>query len=102
MKLSDLRIPLHPSYQPPPPPMPRPAREIVIAPRMPAPPKNYQSNPFTTLGDVVVDCNGVREGKPCGWHAMGPRDQVKKAYDEHYKLYHSDEVGTLLLNQPRQ
>jgi len=78
------------------------AREIVVAPRVPAPPKEYGSTPFTTVGDIVLDCDGETEGKPCGWHIMGPRAVAKLAYDEHRKLYHSDQIGVVLLNQPRQ
>jgi hypothetical protein len=74
------------------------ARQLIVAPRMPAPPKAYAGSPFETLADVVVDCG--EDG--CGWHAMGPRDQIKLAWDEHYRMYHPGEVGVLLLNRPRQ
>ncbi len=79
-----------------------PAREIVVAPRMPERPKTYGLSPWTTDADAVVDCDGTIDGRRCGWHAMGPRATVKKAYDEHRRMFHSDEVGVLLLNQPRQ
>ncbi len=79
-----------------------PARDIVVAARLPEFPKNHTGNPFTSIGDIVADCDGTINGKPCGWHAMGPRAVVKKAYDEHRKQYHQTETGRLLLNRPRQ
>lgn len=80
------------------------AREIVVAPRMPKlNPGNYTGNPFTAEGDVVLDCESRdHEGVQCGWHAMGPRADVKRAYDEHRKQYHQEAIGVVLLNQPRQ
>ncbi len=79
-----------------------PAREIVIVPRLPDRPKTYGLSPWSTDADVTADCDGTINGKPCGWHAMGPRAQVKKAYDEHRRMFHSDDIGVVLLNQPRQ
>ncbi len=76
----------------------RKAREIVIAPRMPSLPKGDYRTPFTTKADVVADC--AAEG--CGYHVMGDRAQVKLALDEHRKMFHSSEIGVVLLNQPRQ
>lgn len=79
------------------------AREIVVAPRIPSlNPGNYTGNPFTSEGDVVADCEGQIDGKPCGWHAMGERAAVKASYDEHRKIYHQQEIGIVLLNVPRQ
>ena len=81
----------------------RHAREIVVAARLPAFRRDsYTGNPFTSEGDIVMDCTGEINGKPCGWHAMGPRADVKRAYDEHRKQYHQQEIGIVLLNQPRQ
>ena len=74
------------------------AREIIIAPRLPAKPKVHTGNPFTTIGDVTADC-----GVPgCGYHCMGPRQDVKRAMDEHHRMYHNETTGVVLLNQPRQ
>lgn len=79
------------------------ARELVVAARLPSLNRDrYTGNPFTSQGDVVLDCDGQIGGKPCGWHAMGPRADVKKAYDEHRKQYHQSEIGVVLLNRPRQ
>ena len=76
-----------------------PARSIIVAPRLPDPPKNMTGNPFTAEGDIMVDC--AQPG--CGWHAMGERSRVKLAWQEHYRAHHgSDRVaGVLLINQPR-
>lgn len=74
------------------------ARELIVAPRIPPPPKNHTGDPFTSDGDIVADC--AIDG--CGYHVMGPRADVKKAMNEHHKLYHSQETGVVLLNQPRQ
>jgi hypothetical protein len=79
------------------------ARELVVAARLPEFKRDrYTGDPFTSEGDVVLDCDGTIDGKPCGWHAMGPRADVKKAYDEHRKQYHQSQIGVVLLNLPRQ
>jgi len=74
-----------------------PARSIVVAPRLPDPPKERTGNPWTSDGDVVVDCEA------CGYHAWGPRAEVKKALDLHKRLHHasSSEPLVVLINQPR-
>lgn len=72
------------------------ALSLIVAPRMPAPPTAHPGNPFESLSDVVIDCG--EEG--CGWHAMGPRQEVKKAWDEHYRLYHSQQIGMVRINHP--
>lgn len=76
------------------------ARELILAPRLPSTPKTHTGNPFTTLGDVVLDC----DVPGCGWHAMGPRAVVKKAWDDHYRQFHgtNQATGVVLLNQPKQ
>lgn len=79
-------------------PDPQPARSLIVAPRLPAKPNLHTGNPFTTVGDVVADCGA--DG--CGYHVMGPRDQVKKAMDAHRRLNHSEETFTVLLNHPRE
>lgn len=74
------------------------AREIVIAARLPAFPKRHTGNPFTSEGDVTLDC-----GVPgCGWHAQGPRKEAKEAWEQHSRLYHSMEIGVVHLNSPSQ
>ncbi len=76
-----------------------PARNLVVAHRLPPPPKEHTGNPFTTIGDIVVDC----DVPGCGWHAMGPRAQVKKAIDAHRRAEHmsSQDPFVVLLNHPR-
>lgn len=74
------------------------ARSLIVAPRLPEKPKEYGFSPFTSEGDMVADC--AIPG--CGYHVMGSRGNVKKALDEHRKMFHSDEIGVVLLNQPRQ
>lgn len=85
------------------PPVRRFARELVIAPRLPARSKFHTGNPFTSEGDVVVDCD-VRDefGNKCGWNAMGPRADVKRATDQHRRLYHPESIGVFKLNAPKQ
>lgn len=73
------------------------ARSLVLANRLPAPPKNHTGDPFTTIGDVVADC----DVPGCGWHAMGARADVKKAIGEHRQMYHSTTPMVILLNHPR-
>lgn len=74
------------------------ARELIVAPRLPAPSRHHTGNPFTSEGDVLADC--ATDG--CGYHAMGARPDVKRAMDAHRAMYHSTAVGVVLLNQPRQ
>lgn len=83
------------------PPLIIPARGLVVAPRIPAlKPSEYTGKPFTSVGDIVVDC----DIPGCGWHAMGPRADVKKAIDEHHKMYHASdsEVRIIMINRARQ
>lgn len=75
-----------------------PARSLVIAPRLPAKPKVHTGDPFTSDGDVVYDCD--MDG--CGWHAFGPRSEAKQAIQAHNQMYHPNQIGVVLLNQPRQ
>jgi predicted small metal-binding protein len=74
------------------------AGTLIVAPRMPPPAKAQSGTPFETLGDVVVDCGETG----CGWHAMGSRADVKKAWDDHYRQYHSMQTGVVLINHPQQ
>lgn len=75
-----------------------PARSIIVAPRLPDRPKEHTGNPFTSEGLMTADC--MVDG--CTYHAVGPRADVKKAVDAHHKLYHSEQIGVVLLNQPGQ
>lgn len=72
-------------------------RRIVVAPRLPDPPKMRTGNPWTSSGDIVADCEA------CGYHAMGPRALVKKALDDHWRQHHASSTDpvVVLLNQPR-
>ena len=75
------------------------ARQIVVAPRLPAPPPERGLSPFQVDGDIVVDCSVAG----CGWNAMGDRRLVGKKWEEHYRTRHGAdrEVGVLLINDPR-
>lgn len=75
----------------------QPARSLIVAPRLPTLPEVY-STPFTSDGDVVADC----DIPGCGYHIFGPRRDVGLALKEHHRLYHPDQIGVVLLNQPRQ
>ena len=57
-------------------------------------------NPFAAVRDIVADC----DVPGCGWHAMGPAELVKKAIDEHNRVYHTsaEQTGIILINRPRQ
>lgn len=77
---------------------PRPARDIVVATRMPPPPKSYGSNPFDTVGHVTADC-GVED---CGYHVQGERKDVGIAIRQHHRLFHSESISVVLLNHARQ
>lgn len=76
---------------------PRPARSLIVAPRMPAKPKRHTGDPFTSDGDIVADCGA--DG--CGYHVMGPRADVKQAMEAHRRMYHVTETHVVLLNHPR-
>ena len=77
-----------------------PARSLIVAPRLPPPPTSRRGNPFDADGDAVIDC----DVPGCGWHAMGPRLELGKAYAEHYRQHHASaqEIGVVLINRPRQ
>ena len=73
------------------------AREIVIAHRVPAPPKERHGvSPFEEIGDMVVDC----DMPGCGWHAQGTRANVKLALEEHRRMFHTGEILVVKLNNP--
>ncbi len=78
------------------------ARSLIVAPRLPPFPKAYGDNPFTTVGQIVAECDTTLDGKPCGYKAMGSRSDVGKAMAAHRKMFHSEQIGVVLLNQPRQ
>jgi hypothetical protein len=73
-----------------------PARSLIVAPRLPPKPELHTGNPFTTLGDVVADC----QVEGCGYHVMGPRADVKKAIDAHHAMWHSEDTVVVILNSP--
>lgn len=76
----------------------RPARDLVVATRLPPFPKEYTGNPFTSLGDVVADC----EVEGCGYHVQGERSHVKLALKEHHRLFHPESISVVRLNLARQ
>jgi hypothetical protein len=77
----------------------RPAREVVVATRLPKIPEvgEYRT-PWDSPGDVVAEC--AVDG--CGYGCSGPRAEVGKAMKAHHALYHSQSIGVVLLNHPRQ
>lgn len=78
-----------------------PARTLLVAPRLPQRPKEHTGNPFTTVGDVVLDCDVP--GCSPHWHGMGARADVIKAWREHYRQNHASAqmTGVVLINHPR-
>lgn len=72
------------------------ARDLILAPRLPAPPKEHTGNPFTSDGDLVASC--TMEG--CGYNAMGPRKDLKLALAEHCRRFHPGEEVAFHLNDP--
>ncbi len=77
----------------------RPALEIVTAARIPPPAMlRTGTGVFDAQGDVTVDCDS------CGWHAQGPRAQVRLAQLEHRRMFHAEAVSPLvtILNRPGQ
>lgn len=78
------------------------ARTLVIAPRMPAPPKHHTGNPFTSQGDVVAECQTCADLGGKVYCCSGTRAEVKRAMDEHHRTFHPHETGVVLLNAPRQ
>lgn len=77
------------------------ARSLIVAPRLPDPPKNRGRGPWDADGDVIVDCQ--IPGCPYDWHAIGPRAQVELARREHVRMCHSQAAGPLVfgINTPR-
>lgn len=77
-----------------------PARSLVVETRLPKKVAPHSGDPFTTPGDAVVDCNVVG----CGWHVYGPRSEMKKALQAHYREWHASrqDIGIFLINDPRR
>lgn len=76
-----------------------PARSLIVAHRLPDPPKNRGGHMFAGDGDIVLDCDVAG----CGWHAMGPRPQMGKARADHYRQHHAScqVAGVFRINHPR-
>lgn len=76
-----------------------PARSLLVAPRLPARPKDYLTM-FTSLGKVLISCENVE----CDWLYTGSRLEAKAAITEHNRLAHSDqdEAHVVMINKPRQ
>lgn len=79
-----------------------PARSLVFAPRLPPPPKIHTGNPFTSLGDVVAECETCLRTGGKRYHVSGPRADVKQALVAHHREFHAEETSVILLNQPAQ
>ena len=62
------------------------------------PPQFYIAKPiFEGAKNSVIEC------KLCGWHFGGPRPDLKEAWNEHYRMHHSQEVGEAHIHrQPRE
>jgi hypothetical protein len=50
---------------------------------------------FRGAQNAVIRCS-VEE---CGWNACGPRDDLGKAWNEHYRMHHSQEVGVVQVDK---
>ena len=63
---------------------------------MKEPPQFYVDKPiFRGAQNLVMRC----QVEGCGWHASGARDQLKLAWNEHYRQFHSQEVGTVIFDR---
>jgi hypothetical protein len=80
-----------------------PARGLVVATRMPPPPKlGTYTTPWESPGDVYAECDVTTDGKRCGYACSGERVEVGKAMRAHHRMFHVNEVAVVLLNQARQ
>lgn len=75
------------------------ARSLILANRLPDPPKNRGAHVFAGDGDIVIDCTVPG----CGWHAMGSRVEIGKARADHYRQFHASAqvAGVFRINDPR-
>ena len=56
------------------------------------PPQYYIDKPiFRGQQNGLIDCQ-VRE---CDWSFAGPRPLLKEAWNEHYRMNHSEEIGVM-------
>lgn len=76
----------------------RPANDLVVATRMPPPPRTRTGYVFADVGDLVAHC--MQEG--CGYHVQGTRTDVGLALKEHHRMFHAHEISVVHLNDPRQ
>ena len=50
---------------------------------------------FRGAQSMVIRC----QVDGCGWNACGPRADLKLAWNDHYRQYHSEEVGTMMFDK---
>ena len=63
---------------------------------MPDPPQYLIDKPiFQGARNGVVSC----QVGDCTWDFAGPRDTLKHAWNEHYRMNHSQDVGVVYVNQ---
>lgn len=56
----------------------------------------YLSQPiFEGAQNAMIEC----QVGDCDWSLTGPRPILKKAWNEHYRMYHSQEVGRVAIKR---
>jgi len=73
-----------------------PARNLVISHRLPQFP-THGGSPFVGEGDIVAKCDICTDPE---FEFQGQREHVKKAIDEHKRMYHSQNTMKIMLNNP--
>jgi hypothetical protein len=60
-----------------------------------AQPKQFyiQQPIFEGARNAVIEC----QVEGCDWTLTGPRNILKKAWNEHYRMYHSQEIGKVAI-----
>jgi hypothetical protein len=57
---------------------------------MKEPKQYYISQPiFEGARNAVIECQA------CDWSLAGPRSTLKEAWNQHYRMYHSQETGVV-------
>jgi hypothetical protein len=60
------------------------------------PKQYYLSQPiFEGARNATIEC----QSDGCLWTLTGPRHILKKAWNEHYRMYHSQEIGRVEIKQ---
>lgn len=60
------------------------------------PPQYYIPKPiFQGQANGLIEC----QAEGCSWDFAGPRDVLKEAWNQHYRINHSEEIGVVHIHK---